>query len=75
MLHGEGVLLGRLKENSDPTHPSFVPNMEDHLMYAVNENPISKFNFLAKHLSEFIEKDLKEYNKDYHKTLKTYFKK
>ena len=44
-------------------------------MFAVDENPISKFNFLAKHLSELIEKDLKEYNKEYNKALKTYFKK
>ena len=36
MLQGEGVLLGRIEENLDPTHPSFVPNMEDHLMFVVD---------------------------------------
>ena len=29
MLPAENVLLGRLEENSDPYHPSFIPNMED----------------------------------------------
>ena len=65
MLPAEDVLLGRLEENSDPSHPSFIPNMEDFFLTRVDKSLIEKFNILSSFLSKQINKKLKEDSKSY----------
>ena len=65
MLPAEDVLLGRLEENSDPSHPSFIPNMEDFFLTRVDKNPVEKYNILSSFLSKQIDKKLKEDSKSY----------
>merc|ERR1711951_53375 len=72
MLPDENVLLGRLQENSDVSHPSFIPNMEDFFLNRVDKNPIEKFNILSSILSKKIEKKVKDENKTYMKSQARY---
>merc|ERR1711951_310703 len=72
MLPDENVLLGRLQENSDVSHPSFIPNMEDFFLNRVEKNPIEKFNILSGKLSKQIEKKIKDEKKTYMKAQKKY---
>merc|ERR1711973_355109 len=66
------VLLGRLQENSDVSHPSFIPNMEDFFLNRVDKNPIEKFNILSSILSKKIEKKVKDEKKTYMKAQSKY---
>ena len=60
MLPNEDVLLGRLQENSDFSHPSFIPNMEDFFLNRVDKDPIEKFNIISSKLSKQITRKIKE---------------
>ena len=72
MLPDENVLLGRLQENSDVSHPSFIPNMEDFFLSRVDKNPIEKFNILSGILSKKIERKIKDEKKTYMKAQTRY---
>ena len=74
MLPAEDVLLGRLEENSDPSHPSFIPNIEDFFLTRVDKTPIEKYNILSSFLSKQIEKKLKDDSKAYRKAQRKYLK-
>merc|ERR1711951_31324 len=74
MLPDESVLLGRLQENSDVSHPSFIPNMEDFFLNRVDKNPIEKFNIISGKLSKQITKKVKDEKKTYLKAQKKYQK-
>ena len=65
MLLVEDILLGRLEENSDPSHPSFIPNIEEFFLTRVDKSPIEKFNILSSYLCRNIEKKLKDESKTY----------
>ena len=74
MLPAEDILLGRLEENSDPSHPSFIPNIEDFFLTRVDKSPIEKFNILSSYLCRKIEKKLKDNSKTYKITQQRYIK-